>query len=96
MINYDNVNVNATVVGLVPPDETWQKMKAVWDACKNAEVTPPKEVEDFFDGEEPTDEGMEVEIYSRPFVTSDGDGGIELSVEDIPENVKTIHFKFWY
>ena len=50
------------VIGIRPPDETWRKMKAVWDVCKLAKVAPPKEVDDFFDGENPDEAGVLVEI----------------------------------
>ncbi len=43
------------ILGVKPEfdDGTWKKMKKVWDACKDAEVDPPQEVEEFFGDEGP-------------------------------------------
>jgi len=36
------------VVGLVPVDDKWRVMKAVWDSCKKLNIKPPIEVVNFF------------------------------------------------
>lgn len=86
-------------IGLVPPDERWKDMKAIWDACKVAGVEPPEEVHNFFRGSEPEPSGIVVDIPQRPYSYSDKFGehtiGIEIRVDDIPENVKLIRFYNW-
>jgi len=44
------------------PDEKWAQMKKVWHACKQAGVEVPSEVEGFFGGCEPRDDGVFGEI----------------------------------
>ena len=52
------MSMSTSVVGFVPPDEEWKKMKAVWDACANADVETPNDVDDFFSGKEPDKNGQ--------------------------------------
>lgn len=50
--------------GFRPPDEKWQRMRAVWDACMAADVRPPKDVRDYFADEDPDPAGVEVPLSS--------------------------------
>jgi hypothetical protein len=79
------------VIGFVPPDERWQEMKAVWDACKAAAIDVPAEVENFFDGADPDPAGQEVSLPAREW-SGRGRGGYELDVAAIPSQVRTIRF----
>jgi hypothetical protein len=79
------------VVGFVPPDEAWLKMKAVWDACQEAGIPAPAEVEDFFGGEAPDPEGQTVDIAVREW-SGNAVAGYEVAVADLPPQVKTIRF----
>jgi hypothetical protein len=45
------MSISMHVVGFRPPDEKFNKMKAIWDACKSANVEVPKEVGEFFNWE---------------------------------------------
>ncbi len=49
---------DAYVVAIIPPDEKWKKMKAIWDSCSEAEIECPKEVWDFFGHETPDKDGV--------------------------------------
>lgn len=83
------------VKGFVPPDEKWQKMKTIWDACESAGVSTPKEVGDFFDWTSPTDAGMEV---SLPGAVTEGKGSHDMEqawdvdISKLPKNVTIIRF----
>ena len=85
------MGMDTHVVGFIPPDETWLKMKAVWDACQEAGIPAPEEVEDFFGGEAPDPEGREVDIPVREW-SADSASGYEVEVADLPANVKIIRF----
>jgi hypothetical protein len=79
------------VKGFKPPDEKWKEMKQVYDACRKAKIDPPKEVEKFFNYEEPDDNGMEVNLPTKGW-DKPGYDGFELKVEDIPKDVKVLRF----
>ena len=50
------MSMSTHVAAVIPPDEEWKKMKAVWDAVSGAKGVPmPPEVVAFF-GDEPPDE----------------------------------------
>lgn len=85
------MGMSTHIKGFVPPDERWQKMKAVLDACVAAGVEVPGDVDEFFGGEEPDPQGQEVDIPHRVW-EDEHRQGIEISTEDIPERVKVIRF----
>lgn len=85
------MGMSTHVKGFVPPDERWQKMKAVLDACTAAGIEVPDEVDEFFGDGGPDPQGQEVDIPSRGWKT-DHQQGIEIKTEDIPERVKVIRF----
>ena len=79
------------VVGFIPPDETWQKMLAVWDACSKAGVRPPGEVEKFFGDSDPKGIGRQVEIPHREY-SAKMVSGVEVEIDKLPKEVKFIRF----
>ena len=79
------------VQGIVPPDERWVEMKAVYDACQKAEITLPREVCIFFDDEEPDPAGVIIDLDAKKW-RGDERVGLEIDVADLPPHVKTIRF----
>lgn len=91
------MSMSTTVVGIVPPDETWQKMKAVWDACEKAGVPVPVRVLEFFHDKTPDPKGVLIDLGVYPYARSWSDKrlnaeGIELDLSAIPPDVKMIRF----
>jgi hypothetical protein len=88
------------VVGIKPPDEKWRQMKAVYDACIEAEVEIPEEVREFFEHDTPDDAGVVIDLdddYApSPAVSKWSDGkersGFEVKLEELPEGIKIIRF----
>lgn len=85
------MSMSTHVVGFKPPDDKWKKMKAVWDACQEAQASLPEEVVDFFDGSDPDPAGVEVKIKAREW-SDDSSEGYEIDVDAIPKGVKVIRF----
>jgi hypothetical protein len=87
------VDISTHVVGIRPPDERWRQMKSVWDACKEAGVPVPGEVQEFFDWMEPDPSGVEVPLdtVARKWRAEMQDG-FEIDVAAIPAGIKTIRF----
>jgi hypothetical protein len=87
------VSMPVHVTGFSPPDETWSRMKAVWDACTEAGLAVPREVEEFFGGAAPDPAGVKVDLPARKWGNSEvAEEGCELDVADIPPHVKVIRF----
>lgn len=81
--------------GIRPPDERWQQMKAVYDACKAAGVVVPREVSEFFGGTAPDPSGVVIDLPKRDW-QDDYRTGIDVDVADIPQDVKTIRFVVYW
>jgi len=87
------------VYGIVPPDEKWKKMKAVWDACEAAGTDPPDDVEKFFNGESPDEMGVLISLDSykkfHPSLkeySAEMQNGYEVDLTKLPPEVKIIRF----
>jgi|APSaa5957512622_1039677.scaffolds.fasta_scaffold192938_2 hypothetical protein len=79
------------ISGYRPPDEKWLKMRAVFEACEEAGIEPPREVSEFFQWRTPDDNGIEVEIASREYQADMCDIW-EVKVADIPSDITVIRF----
>ena len=91
------MSMSTHVVGFKPPDDKWKKMKAVWDACKAAGIDPPDDVDAFFEGTAPDDQGMEVDLDGHECAVkyrpaSRARDGIEVDVKKLPPDVTVIRF----
>ena len=87
------MSMSTHVVGFVPPDEEWRKMKAVWDACKEIDAKVPVMVGEFFEWGDPDPCGAEVDLddFLKEY-NEEGQSGYEVSVEEIPAKVKVLRF----
>lgn len=89
------MSMSSHFTGFSPPDDKWRQMKAVWDACANAHIPPPKEVSEYFDYRTPDETGVEVRIPDsivREFSPYDGADGWEIELSKLPKNVKFLRF----
>lgn len=97
------MGMSTHIVGFIPPDETWKKKKAAYDACREAGVPVPVELSEFFGDEEPDDNGREVDLKPRgrakvPGVTAwgaDSQEGYEVNLAELAEeypDVKILRF----
>ena len=85
------MSMSTHVLGFKPPDDKYNEMKAIWDACEVAGVEIPDEVSAFFDDEEPDPTGVVVVIPCKVWSTP-GSNGFEVLVDEIPKDVKVLRF----
>lgn len=94
------MSMSTYVRGFVPPDETWTKMKAIWDACVAARIGAPDEVVLFFAYENPDPAGVVSEITMALTASSaDGQDHWEVDLDALRKhypNVKRIRFTNGY
>ena len=86
------MSMSMNIVGIVPPDDRWRKMKALAVACDAAAIDWPDEVYEYFEVEDVDDidpAGMEISLESAREWGGD-ECGYEIDVADIPAKVKTI------
>lgn len=86
------MSMSMRVVGLVPVDDKWRAMKALWDSCYKLKIAPPKEVIDFFNEEYPEEENAVVVDITHTDYYADMGEGFEVSLDDLPKDVKKIRF----
>lgn len=89
------MGMSTNIEAIRPPDEKWKKMKAIFDSCKNANIDPPDEIWDFFNGEPPSDLGVVIEIENTDAVekvSEDMRDGFIVDLTELPKDVKYIKF----
>ena len=89
------MGMSTHIIGFRPADDTWHKMKDVFDSCQTAKVPLPKEVEAFFNGETPDSSGVEVRLEGHPCVSDYNDDmreGFEVDLAKLPPHVTKIRF----
>ncbi len=75
-------------------DEKYTKYAEIFKACKENNISIPKEIDEYFGGygvDNNLEERLEVEFEPREF-NKDYQSGYEIDIEEIPEDVKTIRF----
>lgn len=95
------MGANLRIQGVVPPDERWNKMRAIYDACKAAGVKSPEAVTEFFgDDEEPDPKGALVQLDGRFHgITewkSEYADGYEIELASLPKHIKSLRFYISY
>lgn len=87
------MSMSTNVQGFRPPDEQWQKMKAIWDSCHAAGVDTPQDVISFFNYEAPDPAGVEVDLHkiAREW-RNEYAQGYEINIDELPEGLKIIRF----
>lgn len=89
------MSMGTHIVGFAPPDDKWKQMRSVWEACEAAGVPAPQEVIDFFNGEPPDEQGIEVDLEDHDCVSeysADMQSGYEVDLRKVPANVQYIRF----
>jgi hypothetical protein len=92
------MGMSTHVIGFKAPDDRWQQMKAVWDACAAANVAIPQEVDDYFEGEAPDLAGVEVgetalmDVGALREWSDEYRQGYEVVLANVPNDVTTIRF----
>lgn len=92
------MGMDTHVEGFKPPDEKWQQMRAVWEACTAAKIGIPRDVERYFDGEAPDPHGVQIsesDLRACGALRDWKDGmrkGREVDVTKLPPDVTVVRF----
>lgn len=92
------MGMSTHVKAFKPPDEKWQQMKAVWDACKTAGVELPREVGRYFEDTDPDPVGVEIDestLVNVGALDAWGDDqreGVQIDVTRLPKDVTVVRF----
>lgn len=89
------MGMSTYVVGIVPADTKFLKMKAIWELCEENDVEIPAEVVNFFNDERPDDKGVRIDLEDTDAVSEyqeDSREGFEVVIDKLPKDVKIIRF----
>ena len=91
------MSMSTVVEGFIPPDKKFQEMLAVYRSCQAAGVAPPQQVISFFNGEEPDEAGVRINLsYDkrhkdavREYSNADC-SGYEIELAKLPKDIKLL------
>lgn len=89
------MGMSTFIIGFRPPDKRWKEMKKIWDSCDKANIEQPKEVDEFFDGEEPDASGVKIELEGTEAVQDydeENGSGFQVDISKLPKDLKLIRF----
>jgi hypothetical protein len=91
------MSMSRVIYGFAPPDEKWQQMKAIYDACRAAKIPIPADVDRFFDGVRPDPAGVQIDLTRNNCEAvrewnSEYGMGYEVDLDKLPPHIKMIRF----
>ena len=94
------MGMHSYVKGVKPADDKYRKMLAIYEQCEAADVSIPKEVDDFFNGERPDPAGVVVSLSAskngpvQEWRDEDNEmlEGFEVDITKLPKDVKIVRF----
>jgi len=89
------MGMSTSVLGFKPADEKFHKMKEIYLKCDELEISPPDEVEDYFDGYGVEGDGVRVDIKEMDCCSvyhGEVGNGYEVDITKLPKDVKIIRF----
>ena len=88
------MGVSTFVRGIKPPDDKHRKMVAIYNNCEDLEIELPGDVDEYFEGEEPEEDGVLVDIPYEEWSSKAGNStGVEVELSKIPKHVTRIRFE---
>ena len=89
------MGMSTHVMGYKAPDDKWDQMKAVYDACMAAKIEVPSNVMEFFDHMKPDPAGVEIDLLREwpdcvIEYNASSRNGYEIIVDQIPDDVTSI------
>jgi len=89
-------SVNLQVTALCKPDDQFQSMKKVWEACTEALLDVPDEVYEYFGEEGPGDDDMMAEDVELTEFSENMVDGWQINLSELPENAEILQIRVHY
>lgn len=86
---------STNIIGFKPANEKHNQMKAVYYACQSAGIKIPEEVEKYFEGYKPDDSGVRVDNLPQKSIREyfgECENGIEVNLDEIPQDIRILRF----
>jgi hypothetical protein len=87
------MSIDLFIRAIKPNGEHHEKMMQIYKMCLQASVSLPKEVEDYFSGEEPNELGVTIDHYDLPKECLESyqreyESGYKIDLSKLPKDVK--------
>jgi hypothetical protein len=90
------MSTDYAICGIKPADERHKKMCQIAEICYELGIDTPDEVDEYFDGDEPSELGVKMPLLKHECCTNNPDGwGYDIDVRKLPKDVKIIRFYSW-
>ncbi len=89
------MSMTTYVEGFRPPDEKWERMKAVYYACDAAKIPVPDAVVRFFEYGRPDPTGVRVDLKASGAVSESEEGNRmrwDVDIKKLPPDVTVVRF----
>ncbi len=85
------MSVSIYVSGITPPDDEYQKMKAIWDSCTAGGIEVPEQVSEYFDWKNPDPKGIARDVDEATTRVSDEYSyGYDIEISKLNPNIRFI------
>jgi hypothetical protein len=88
------MSMSTSLIGIIPADEKFKKMAAVYKACEDVGVDIPSEVDDYFEDGRPNPKGIEVDLDNNDLAVKKlgGERGYFVDLTKLSPDIKYIEF----
>lgn len=91
------MGMSTSVIGIKPADKKFKKMYDIYANCEEMGIEIPKEVDEFFNNEEPDEKGVCMDLSSENYscckeYSDEMQEGYEVYVKELPKDIKIIRF----
>ena len=93
------MSMSTRIMGIKPTDERFAAMLNIINSCKAQNIKVPKEVNEFFNGEEPNKLGVSVDLMDLDcclLINSSGRVGFSIDITKLPKDISIIQFTNCY
>lgn len=92
------MSLNMYVIGLREKDELYTKMKKIADACDEANIEYPKELQEYIgtEGYDFTEEVLIIDLPENCLIKKEGGFEFDIIVNKLPKGVKVIGVRASY
>ena len=88
-----------SVMGCREKESNYDRMKVIYENCREMDIPVPKEVKEYFNYDEPSEHGIELDLEDLGCAeeySEEGEQGFIVDITTLPKDVKKIKFSVSY
>lgn len=87
------------VTGCREKGADYDRMKAIYENCQELGIPVPKEVNKYFNWDEPSEDGPEIDLEDAGYAeeySEDGEHGFIVDLSSLPDDIRKVKFRVSY